>query len=149
MGIYLSCSINKMFLGGMIPGLLMGVVELIISFYISEKRKYPRTEWKGWRHVLLTLRQSFFALLLPIIVVYCLVAGVGTVVEIGALAVVFAVIFSAFAYRELNLRQFVKCCCGAAKTPPAWPPFWPAPASLPGSSAPSVFPRPCRTCSSP
>lgn len=115
MGIYLSCSINKMFLGGMIPGLLMGVVELIISFYISEKRKYPRTDWKGWRHVLHSFRQSFFALLLPIIVVYCLVAGVGTVVEIGALAVVFAVIFSAFAYRELNLRQFIKCCCGAAK----------------------------------
>lgn len=115
MGIYFSCSINKLFLGGMVPGLLMGVVELIISFYISEKRKYPRTEWKGWRNVVTSFKSSFFALLLPVIVVYCLVAGVGTVVEVGALAVVFAIIFSAFAYRELDLRQFAKCCCGAAK----------------------------------
>lgn len=115
MGIYMSCSINKLFLGGMIPGLLMGAVELVISFYISAKRQYPKVPWGGWKNVLLNLKKSFFALLLPVIVVFCLVAGVGTVVEVGALAVVFAVIFSAFAYKELDLKGFVKCCCGAAK----------------------------------
>lgn len=115
MGIYFSCSINKLFLGGMVPGLLMGLVELAISFYISNKKNYPKTEWKGWKNIVVTFKESFFALLLPVIVVYCLVAGIGTVVEVGALAVVFAIIFSAFAYKELNFKQFVKCCQGAAK----------------------------------
>lgn len=115
MGIYFSCSINKLFLGGMVPGLLMGLVELVISFYISTKKNYPKTDWKGWKNVLATFKESFFALLLPVIVVYCLVAGIGTVVEVGALAVVFAIIFSAFAYKELDLKQFIKCCNGAAK----------------------------------
>ena len=115
MGIYFSCSINKLFLGGMVPGLLMGLVELVISFYVSTKKNYPKTEWKGWKNIVVTFKESFFALLLPVIVVYCLVAGIGTVVEVGALAVVFAIIFSAFAYKELNFKQFVKCCQGAAK----------------------------------
>lgn len=115
MGIYFSCSINKLFLGGMVPGLLMGLVELAISFYVSTKKNYPKTEWKGWKNIVVTFKESFFALLLPVIVVYCLVAGIGTVVEVGALAVVFAIIFSAFAYKELNFKQFVKCCQGAAK----------------------------------
>lgn len=115
MGIYFSCSINKLFLGGLVPGILMGVVELIISYYISKKRNYPRTAWRGWRNVANAFKSSFFALLLPVIVIYCLVAGVGTVVEVGALAVVFAVIFSTLAYHELTLKQFAKCCAGAAK----------------------------------
>ena len=49
------------------------------------------------------------------IVVFCLVAGIGTVVEIGALAVGCAVIISAFIYRELNLKQFIQALCRAAE----------------------------------
>lgn len=93
----------------------MGLVELVISFYVSKKRNYPKTEWLGWRNVWINLRSSFFALMLPVIVISCLVLGIGTVVEIGALAVAFAVLFSAVMYRELDLKQFIQCCFRASR----------------------------------
>ena len=114
MGVYLSCSINKLFLGGMLPGLLMGMFQLAVSYVISVRRQYPKGAWQGWRFFLKTAKSSFFAFMLPVIVVYCLIGGVGTVVEIGAIAVVCAVIISAFIYRGMNLRQFLTCFARAA-----------------------------------
>lgn len=114
MGVYLSCSINKLFLGGLIPGLLMGLFQLVVSYIISVKWQYPKGEWRGWRFLFQTARSSFFAFMLPAIVVYCLIAGVGTVVEIGAIAVVFAVIISAFIYHGMTLANFLNCFVRAA-----------------------------------
>ena len=106
MGVYFSTSINKMFLGGIIPGLIMTLFLLIVSYYISVKRQYPREDWKGWKHLWNETKSSFFAFALPVIVIYCLIAGVGTVVEIGAIAVLFAIFISAFIYRGMTLKGF-------------------------------------------
>lgn len=114
MGVYLSCSINKLFLAGMIPGLLMGAFQLIVSYMISVKRNYPKEDWRGWKFFFQTGKSSFFAFMLPAIVVYCLVAGIGTVVEIGAIAVVCAVIISAFIYRGMKLKEFLSCLARAS-----------------------------------
>ena len=51
---------------------------LIVSFITSWKRNYPKTAWRGWKYAFLVFRESFFAFLLPVIVVFCLVAGIGT-----------------------------------------------------------------------
>lgn len=114
MGVYLSCSINKLFLGGLVPGLLMGAFQLVVSYIISVKRHYPKEEWRGWRYLWKTAKSSFFAFILPAIVVYCLIAGVGTVVEVGAIAVMCAVIISSFIYHGMNLRQFAGCFARAS-----------------------------------
>lgn len=114
MGVYLSCSINKLFLAGMIPGLLMGAFQLVVSYLISVKRNYPKEQWRGWNYFFKTGKSSFFAFMLPAIVVYCLVAGVGTVVEIGAIAVVCAVIISSFIYHGMNLKDFLSCLARAS-----------------------------------
>lgn len=114
MGVYLSCSINKLFLAGMIPGLLMGAFQLVVSYLISVKRNYPKEQWRGWSYFFKTGKSSFFAFMLPAIVVYCLVAGVGTVVEIGAIAVVCAVIISSFIYHGMNQKDFMSCLARAS-----------------------------------
>lgn len=114
MGVYLSCSISKLFLGGMVPGILMGIFQLIVSYIVSARRQYPKGEWKGWKYLIYTGKDSFFAFMLPVIVVYCLISGVGTVVEIGAIAVVCAVIISAFIYKGMNFKQFCTCFCRAS-----------------------------------
>ncbi len=114
MGIYMQVSINRLFLGGMVPGILMGVVMLIASFIISKKRNYPYTKWGGFKNAVKVGMNSFFAFMLPAIVVYCLVAGVGTVVEIGAIAVLFAILFSSIIYKELTFKSFWKSFCNAS-----------------------------------
>ena len=106
-------SVGKLFLGGVIPGLLMGAFLLIASYIISVRRNFPSTEWRGWRNLLKTAADSFLALLIPLIVVIGIVGGFATVSEVGAIAVAYAVIVSLFIYRELSIKQLGKSLCKA------------------------------------
>ena len=104
MGIYLNASVRKLFLGGMIPGVLMGGFLLVVSYIISKKRNFPHTPWGGWRNVWEKRKEGVGAFLLPVIIMICLVCGIGTIVEIGALSCVFAVALS-YAYKEMSLKK--------------------------------------------
>lgn len=105
--VYFGCSVRKMFLAGLVPGILMGVFEIIIAFVISKRRNYPCGRWQGWRNVLKCGKQGFAAFLLPAIVIFCLMAGIGTVVEIGAFACLVAVVMEVL-YREMTVGKFIK-----------------------------------------
>lgn len=107
MGIYMSCSIRKLFLGGIVPGLLMAVNLLIVSVYVSRKRNFPYTPWGGWKNILHCAKGGFGAFLLPVLIMICLVGGIGTVVEIGAVSCVLAVLLSC-TYREMSWKKLGK-----------------------------------------
>lgn len=115
MGTYLNCSVSRLFLGGIVPGLLMGAVELAVSYFISVKRNYPKEAWQGWKYFFATFKSSFFAFMLPASVAYCLVAGIGTAVEVGAIAVAFATIISAFIYKGMTFKDFLHCFARACR----------------------------------
>lgn len=107
LSIYFNVSVRRLFIGGIVPGILLGVTQLIISYYISKKRNFPCTSFRGWKHVLHTAKGGFFALLLPAGVMVCLLLGIGTVVEIGAASVILAMILAA-CYKELNIKVVIK-----------------------------------------
>lgn len=116
MGIYTGTNVLRLLMGGLVPGIGMGVFMLIASVIISKKRNYPRDEWKGWGNLWRELKNNIFALILPVIVVVCLSAGFGTVNEVGAITCVYAVIVSCFIYRDLDLKGLLKAVQSAAKT---------------------------------
>ncbi|MCF0238635.1 MAG: TRAP transporter large permease subunit, partial [Sphaerochaetaceae bacterium] len=65
-------SIRKLFLCGLVPGIVMGLLELLYSVYISHKRNYPsQPKFAGWKKVWVELKENFWALILPIIIVIC------------------------------------------------------------------------------
>lgn len=101
-------SVRKLFLCGLIPGIGMGIVELAYSFYISHKRGYPSVPFGGWKNVWKEFKENFWALLLPIGIVYCLTAGIGTVTEIGAVSCVLAVLIAAIVYKEMDWKKLLK-----------------------------------------
>lgn len=103
MGIFMGCSIRRLFLGGILPGLLLAAVLLAVSIVVSERRNFPKETWGGWRNVLLCLREGIGAFVLPAVIMVCFVAGIGTVVEIGAVSCVLAVLL-ACAYREMSWK---------------------------------------------
>lgn len=103
LSIYFGVSVRRLFIGGIIPGLLLGASQLVLSIIISKKRGFPCTPFQGWKHVWKTAKDGFLALLLPVGVMVCLMAGIGTVVEIGAASVVLALILAA-AYGELKIK---------------------------------------------
>lgn len=106
---YMNCSVRKLLCAGIIPGLMMGAVELVVSAVISHKRKFPRIAWGGWKNLWEKTKVGIWAIVLPVATILCLVLGIGTVTEVGAMSCVFAFLIAKFAYNELSLKTFWKC----------------------------------------
>jgi tripartite ATP-independent transporter DctM subunit len=107
LSIYFGVSVRRLFIGGIVPGLLMGLIQVVLSVIISKRRNFPSQPFQGWKYVAQTVKGGFFALMLPVAVMVCLILGIGTVVEIGAMSCVMALVI-ALCYRELNPRVMLK-----------------------------------------
>lgn len=110
-------SIGRLFVGGAIPGLVMGLLIMAAIYYYSVKRKYPvdphmaslRAIWKSFKN-------SFFALMAPVIILGGIISGIFTPTEAAVVAVVYAFIVSFFIYRVLKLKQILPMIVASATT---------------------------------
>lgn len=109
-------SVRKLFLAGFIPGICLGLAELAYSIFISYRRNYPGLpKFLGWKNLWRAFKENFWALLLPVLIIFCLTKGIGTVTEVGAVGCVFALIISCFIYKELDLKGIWNCMYKTAK----------------------------------
>jgi C4-dicarboxylate transporter DctM subunit len=120
MVIYASCtgaSVGKLFIGGVIPGIIIGILLMIVAYIISKKRGYkPRyAKWVGPRAVLKAFWYSLPALLLPIIIIGGILGGVFTATEAGVIGVVYATIIG-FYFKEIKITDLKRIFLNAAKT---------------------------------
>lgn len=106
LGLITHLSVGRLFLGGVIPGLLMGVA-LAVSVYLEMRRNpLPGVKVKrDFRTFLSLLVDSFFALLAPVVVIVGIVGGVVTVVEASILVVFYTLFVGMFVYREIRLQD--------------------------------------------
>ena len=100
-----NASVAALFIGGMIPGILIGLTMMLIVCVIGRKRNFPKYERAGFRKVWGLFRQSFPALLTPVIIVGGITTGWYTPTEAAAFASVYALLISLFFYRTLTLRD--------------------------------------------
>jgi len=115
-GVAANVSISKLFLAGIVPGLLMGV-SIAIAWWIVAKRENVTPPPKATRAELWkAVRESTWAMVLPIIVLVGLKFGVFTPTEAAVVAAVYALFVSTVIYRELNMKQLVDVFITAAKT---------------------------------
>jgi tripartite ATP-independent transporter DctM subunit len=115
-GTLLVVSVGKLFLGGYLPGILLGLSMLVISLVIAIKRKYPRGEGYTLREGIVIFLDGILAMCTALIVVGGVVAGVFTATEAAAFAVIYAFIITFFVYREAPLTRFVKILYSSLKT---------------------------------
>lgn len=99
-------SIGKLFLGGLVPGLLLALALMIFSFFVSRKRKYPKGDAFHLKNVLVSLKDSIWALMTILIVVVGVITGVFTATESAAISTVWAFIVTFFIYKEIPLKAF-------------------------------------------
>jgi tripartite ATP-independent transporter DctM subunit len=118
--IYATCvgtvSIAKLFLGGLIPGILLGGMYMVYCYAVSTKNNYPyRPEATPFRQVLRCFYETMPALLLPLIILGTITFGICTATESSAIAVVYAIIVSVFR-RQISLKSFARACLRSAKS---------------------------------
>ncbi len=101
-------SIGKLLIGGLLPGLLMGLALCVLSYIISVKRKYPLQKKATRREIWLSLKESFAALLMPLILIFGIVSGIFTATEAACVATVYSILISLFWYRKINFRKLFK-----------------------------------------
>lgn len=99
-------SIGRLFLGGLVPGVVLGIALMLFSYILSVFRKYPKGDAFSFLNVLRALRESILGLGTVLIVVIGVVTGVFTATESAAIAVVYAFVVTFFVYREIPLSAF-------------------------------------------
>ena len=100
----LTTSIGALFLAGIIPGLLIGLVQMATVHVYAKRRGYPTYASSGLGEVMASLWVSIPALLTPFIIIGGKIFGWFTATESAAIAVIYAAVLSVFVYREMNLK---------------------------------------------
>lgn len=103
-GVIGSVSVGKMFLAGIIPGLLIGTGLMITAYIIAKKRGYKGADQThfSFKEVLIATKNAFWALLIPVIILGGIYGGIFSPTEAAVVASVYAFIIGKFVYKELS-----------------------------------------------
>ena len=105
-GVIGDVSIGDMFVGGFIPGIMMGISMMIVSWYLAKKRGIEPDGSFSVPGVVKAFKESFFALLTPVIIIGGIYGGIFTPTEAAAVAVVYGIFVGLFIYKELKFKDF-------------------------------------------
>ncbi len=98
-------SVNSLFAAGAVPGLLLGIMFMGWSSWVSARRNYAKTEPAPWRKRLQAFREAFFALMTPVIVMGGMFGGIFTATEAAAVASLYVMFLGFFVYGTLRVRD--------------------------------------------
>jgi len=95
-------SVGRMFLAGVIPGLMAGTMLMITIYVIARTRNLPKGEWLGWGEVFQSGFEALWGLLLIVIILGGIYGGIFTPTEAAAVAAVYAFAIASFVYRDMG-----------------------------------------------
>lgn len=109
-------SVASLFMAGFIPGVVTGLCLMVASYLVACRRGYPKEKFPGFQALLSTLAVALPGLLTAVIIVGGVLTGIFTATESSAIAVIYALVVTIFAYRTLKWKQFVTATIGAVRT---------------------------------
>lgn len=109
-------SVAKLFLGGFVPGILMGIGLIIWALIVAKRRNYPAGVKLPGKEVLRRLSAASWGLMAPIIILGGIFSGVFTPSEAAAIAVVYTLLVAKFVYKALDFKKFYKLVVGSGIT---------------------------------
>lgn len=113
-GMMTEVSVGSLFIGGIVPGLLLALATSILVYIISVKRKYP-TEKFSWKEVGVATKEALLSLLTPVIIIGGIWTGIFSPTEAACIAATYAFILAVIVYRELGWKDVVKALVETAR----------------------------------
>ena len=101
-----STSIGAMFMAGILPGILFGIVFMGMIAYMGYKQNFPKSEKSSFYEIIIGTIKMLPAILIPVTVVIGILTGVFTATESAAIACLLAIIVGTVVYRELKFKKF-------------------------------------------
>jgi tripartite ATP-independent transporter DctM subunit len=115
-GVAGNVSISKLFMAGIVPGVLLGAALWITWWWLARQEVVNVPPRKTFGEISVALHEATWALVLPVIVVFGLKFGVFTPTEAAVVAAVYALLISTFVYKELNFKSLYPLFVASAKT---------------------------------
>lgn len=115
-GVISGVSIGKLFLGGILPGIIVGISQMGISYYKAKKYNYGTMHAFSVKKLVAAFKDSFFAILTPIIILGGIMLGIVTPTEAAVTATFYALLVGFFVYKELTVKMLPKIIIESAKT---------------------------------
>jgi tripartite ATP-independent transporter DctM subunit len=116
LGTTVSISITRLFMAGIVPGLMLGIALMIVWKFIVKIDGYTDVVTFSREEAKQIVKDSLPALFMPVLIVGGIRLGIFTPTEAGAFAVVYALIVCTLVYKELNLSKIVDICINSAKS---------------------------------
>ncbi|MCZ7675778.1 MAG: TRAP transporter large permease [Roseovarius sp.] len=95
-------SVGRMFMAGVIPGILAGVMLMVAIYVMARVRDMPKGEWRGWREIVASGRDAAWGLFLIVIILGGIYGGIFTPTEAAAVAAVYAFLIASFVYKDMG-----------------------------------------------
>lgn len=109
-------SVAALFLGGFVPGLLIGLSLMVLAYIHAVKRNYPRrTTSLSRKEMIDATKNALFAILMPVIIIGGILSGQFTPTEAAAIACLYALLLGLFYYRTLNLKNIMLSILNSGK----------------------------------
>jgi tripartite ATP-independent transporter DctM subunit len=109
-------SVSKLFIAGIIPGILMCVCLGLVAYLVAIRRGYPAEEFPGWGVLGLSFIVALPGLFTAVIIVGGVLSGIMTVTESGAFGAIYATLVTALVYRELTWEKFRRAVLASVRT---------------------------------
>ncbi len=111
-----STSAGKLFVAGVVPGILLAGLLMAVTFFTAKRRAFPTMPRASLNEIWTSFREAFWGLLLVVIVMGGIYGGVFTPTEAAAVSAVYAFVISVFVYRDLRVRDTFRVVLSAANT---------------------------------
>lgn len=108
-------SVGKMFIAGILPGMLMGLFLMIATYVAAKRMNMPAEPWLGWGHLARCFGRAFWGLLLIAIVVGGIYGGIFTPTEAAAVAAVYSALIALLVHKDMGFSDVPQVMLDSAK----------------------------------
>lgn len=109
-------SVGRLFVAGIVPGLLLGLGFLLTAYLIAVKKNYPKSDRKPMIVIVKSFFQAFWALMMTLLILFGIIGGVFTPTEASIVAVIYAMGIGLWVYKDLTFKRIPEILLNSAKT---------------------------------